>query len=523
MDPQFSFGSTEYTTVIGDVFEAPSLTFVEGFQETVSYSSSNTDVATVDNNGAVTIVGAGNTTISATSVGTDTYKAGHASYTLTVEKKDAALAFSEASATATIGETFTAPTLTTADDFNGTVNYTSSNENVATVDNTGAVTLLANGLVTITAASAETDLFKAGNASYTLNVVDPNATEATYVFTQSANNYGSGAEVVSGSGNIWTDAKTWTSGQVTLVTSGRHVWHAPSAGSEPTEIRFYKKLAETDYAKMVFSVPTGYTITKIVLTGYSNNSWTVDGTFSNNTWEGNAETVTFVNESENTIEVKTATVTFTKTTTPQPDAPVIWMTYSSNNCLDFTNATDYTAFVATNYKSEEKKVALTKIKQVPAGVGIVIRSNDPTVGISSIFSEDDVLAEETYPEYAGVNMLVGMPNGGAVSPEGFMAYDNETPAYHFVLAKRDGVVGFYKLTAGNLRANRAYLQIPKTAIDTESSANGISFAVEGEETAIQGVTTTATTDDAWYTLQGVRVAQPTRGLYIHNGKKVVVK
>ena len=523
MDPQFSFGSTEYTTVIGDVFEAPSLTFVEGFQETVSYSSSNTDVATVDNNGAVTIVGTGSTTISATSLETDNYKAGHASYTLTVEKKDAALAFSEASATATIGETFTAPTLTTADDFNGTVNYTSSNENVATVDNTGAVTLLANGLVTITAASAETDLFKAGNASYTLNVVDPNATEATYVFTQSANNYGSGAEVVSGSGNIWTDAKTWTSGQVTLVTSGRHVWHAPSAGSEPTEIRFYKKLAETDYAKMVFSVPTGYTITKIVLTGYSNNSWTVDGTFSNNTWEGNAETVTFVNESENTIEVKTATVTFTKTTTPQPDAPVIWMTYSSNNCLDFTNATDYTAFVATNYKSEEKKVVLTKIKEVPAGVGIVIRSNDPTVGISSIFSEDDVLAEETYPEYAGVNMLVGMPNGGAVSPEGFMAYDNETPAYHFVLAKRDGVVGFYKLTAGNLRANRAYLQIPKTAIDTESSANGISFAVEGEETAIQGVTTTATTDDAWYTLQGVRVAQPTRGLYIHNGKKVVVK
>ena len=523
MDPQFSFGSTEYTTVIGDEFEAPSLTFVEGFQETVSYSSSNTDVATVDNNGAVTIVGTGSTTISATSLETDNYKAGHASYTLTVEKKDAALAFSEASATATIGETFTAPTLTTADDFNGTVNYTSSNENVATVDNTGAVTLLANGLVTITAASAETDLFKAGNASYTLNVVDPNATEATYVFTQSANNYGSGAEVVSGSGNIWTDAKTWTSGLVTLVTSGRHVWHAPSAGSEPTEIRFYKKLAETDYAKMVFSVPTGYTITKIVLTGYSNNSWTVDGTFSNNTWEGNAETVTFVNESENTIEVKTATVTFTKTTTPQPDAPVIWMTYSSNNCLDFTNATDYTAFVATNYKSEEKKVVLTKIKQVPAGVGIVIRSNDPTVGISSIFSETDVQAEETDQEYAGVNMLVGMPNGGAVSPEGFMAYDNETPAYHFVLAKRDGVVGFYKLTAGNLRANRAYLQIPKSAIDTESSANGISFAVEGEETAIQGVTTATTTDDAWYTLQGVRVAQPTRGLYIHNGKKVVVK
>ncbi len=282
---------------------------------------------------------------------------------------------------------------------------------------------------------------------------------------------------------------------------------------------------------MVFSVPEGYSITKVELTGEKINYWTTDGTYtsssSNGTWEGNAQSVVFnytkpANKPYNII-VKTAIVTFTKTTTPQPDAPVIWMSYSSANDLDFTNATDYTAFVATNYKSEEKKVVLTKIKEVPAGVGIVIRSNDPTVGISSIFSETDVLAEVTYPEYAGVNMLVGMPNGGAVSPEGLMAYDNETPAYHFVLAKRDGVVGFYKLTAGNLRANRAYLQIPKSAIDTESSANGISFAVEGEETAIQGVTTTATTDDAWYTLQGVRVAQPTRGLYIHNGKKVVVK
>ena len=29
--------------------------------------------------------------------------------------------------------------------------------------------------------------------------------------------------------------------------------------------------------------------------------------------------------------------------------------------------------------------------------------------------------------------------------------------------------------------------------------------------------------DVWYSLQGVRVSQPTRGLFIHNGKKVVVK
>ena len=42
-------------------------------------------------------------------------------------------------------------------------------------------------------------------------------------------------------------------------------------------------------------------------------------------------------------------------------------------------------------------------------------------------------------------------------------------------------------------------------------------------TAIDTVKSTPATDGAWYTLQGVRVSQPAKGLYIHNGKKVVIK
>ena len=30
-------------------------------------------------------------------------------------------------------------------------------------------------------------------------------------------------------------------------------------------------------------------------------------------------------------------------------------------------------------------------------------------------------------------------------------------------------------------------------------------------------------DGAWYTIQGVRVDKPSKGIFIHNGKKVVVK
>ena len=44
-----------------------------------------------------------------------------------------------------------------------------------------------------------------------------------------------------------------------------------------------------------------------------------------------------------------------------------------------------------------------------------------------------------------------------------------------------------------------------------------------EYTDIQGVNVEKLTDGAWYTIQGVRVDQPTKGLYIHNGRKVVLK
>ena len=204
------------------------------------------------------------------------------------------------------------------------------------------------------------------------------------------------------------------------------------------------------------------------------------------------------------------------TTTPQPDAPVIWMTYSSDNDLDFTGKTDYTAYIATNYRAEEGVVVLTKIEKVPNGEGILIKSNDSSKAIKDIFKESDVPANEPITTQI-TQMLVGAPAGVEyLLPE-------EGDYTNFVLAKKDGVVGFYKVAQqGTLAPNKAYLQIPTASLTVTSGANGITFVEDGT-TAIQGVTTATTADDAWYTLQGVRVAQPTRGLYIHNGKKVVVK
>lgn len=77
---------TAPSITIGDSFTAPALQNPNTLD--VTYSSSNTNVATVvadgDGEGTVSIVGAGVTTITATFAGNDTYKAGTASYTLTV-------------------------------------------------------------------------------------------------------------------------------------------------------------------------------------------------------------------------------------------------------------------------------------------------------------------------------------------------------------------------------------------------------------------------------------------------------
>lgn len=84
----------------------------------------------------------------------------------------AGLSFPQAAYTAFLGQAFTAPELTKATDAAAT--YTSSNPEVATVDAaTGEVTLVAAGETIIKAATEATDTYKAGEASYTLTVVDP--------------------------------------------------------------------------------------------------------------------------------------------------------------------------------------------------------------------------------------------------------------------------------------------------------------------------------------------------------------
>ncbi len=88
----------------------------------------------------------------------------------------------------------------------------------------------------------------------------------------------------------------------------------------------------------------------------------------------------------------------------------------------------------------------------------------------------------------------------------------------YVLSKGAKGVGFYKLSStGTIGANKAYL--------TYSGGTGARefFPIEGNVTGIEMPKAATTNSDAEvYDLQGRQVANPTKGLYIVNGKKVFI-
>lgn len=86
----------------------------------------------------------------------------------------------------------------------------------------------------------------------------------------------------------------------------------------------------------------------------------------------------------------------------------------------------------------------------------------------------------------------------------------------FALTKIGEKVGFALVENGVvIPAGKAYLEVAKATAAKF-------FGLDGEATGINSVKT-AKADGAYYTLEGVKTTKPVKGLYIHNGKKIVVK
>jgi len=88
----------------------------------------------------------------------------------------------------------------------------------------------------------------------------------------------------------------------------------------------------------------------------------------------------------------------------------------------------------------------------------------------------------------------------------------------FVLAKPAGKnAGFYKWNGGSLTSGKVYLPAPTAARDY------LEFTFDDDVTSVESIKRETRTNNQYFNLAGQRVAQPTKGLYIVNGRKVVIK
>ena len=265
---KFSAESAE--AIMGKEFTAPTLTVTPEGLEGITYSSSNTKAATIDENGKVTIVGAEETTITASFAGNETYEAAEASYKLTVSKDKATLKFSAETAEATMGKEFTAPTLTVTPEGLEGITYSSSNTKAATIDENGKVTIVGAEETTIKASFAGNETYEAAEASYKLTVSKDNA---TFAFSTDKATATMGKEFTAPTlNNPNSLAVTYTSsketvatisaeGVVTIVGEGETVIKAAFKGNETYEAveASYTLTVSKDKATLAFSAQTATT------------------------------------------------------------------------------------------------------------------------------------------------------------------------------------------------------------------------------------------------------------------------
>ena len=180
-----------------------------------------------------------------------------------------------------------------------------------------------------------------------------------------------------------------------------------------------------------------------------------------------------------------------------------YATFSCAYPLDFTGITD-----ASAYRVESAVRGSVKLTQftgaVPAATGLLIKSNG------------EVSINVPVVNYTGefTNMLKASVS--EVSLEG-----GSTNPYRYILGNDNGIGFYYVNENRKSAAGKAYLE----SDDDLKPANGarVSWIFEDQETTGINSVKSASLENEVYNLNGQRVNNATRGLYIVNGKKVIMK
>jgi len=165
-------------------------------------------------------------------------------------------------------------------------------------------------------------------------------------------------------------------------------------------------------------------------------------------------------------------------------------------------------FYGSSYDVDGKELRLKPLSTyVPANTGVVVQGNSgtyrfPIATVTVAPLEENVFSgvlETTSVDELGTGTVLTLGMGS------------------------NGYIGFYKYSGSSIRANSIYILMPDNGV---KSASALSIVTD-DATGIKYLFGPAEEfdDEGWYTIQGLKLnGQPTdKGIYIHNGKTVLVK
>lgn len=496
----------------------------------ITYKSSNTDVAEVNEQGEVKVNKSGETTITVSYAGTDKYTQAELSYTLTINKLENGIAIDKTSVEDDLngykGEAKQYVSLTNPN--NLPITYTSSNPYVATVDESGNVKLVSWGKTTITVSYTGSEVYESATTSYELNVInsEPNYDRKLIEFVAGTDKGKEGGLPI-----LFTKAESITKDVVNLYATTTTLASNPYhfAGGSTSKI----SVTKGNIVKIEFY---GSNLTRL--------NCTSEGTFDKQSniacWLGSAKEVSFNNTQ---TQINYADVTNIRVYVEYPNVKTFEYNENKANNIEAWENSDITlnrTLVANKWNTlcvpfaisgEEIKanfgegtlvekfeavngntVNFANATSIEAGVPYLIK---PTVaGTTYTFNGKEVSADTPKVEgnadvtFKGIYSPTDITNNGTVKAAG---------------VTEDGKVLF--VNAGSkTKAFRCFFTISDNTSITPAM---LKISIKGVETAINSIVmgNSNATDNAVYNLQGQRVNgnSLTKGIYIKNGKKFAVK
>ncbi|MBP5339146.1 MAG: hypothetical protein J6Z14_07580 [Prevotella sp.] len=173
-----------------------------------------------------------------------------------------------------------------------------------------------------------------------------------------------------------------------------------------------------------------------------------------------------------------------------------YATFSTTAPVDFSKATDFTAWAITSISGTA--ITFSQLTGVVAGgTGVLLKGTAGETVYPSVAADASAAVSPT-------NKLVGITNATPITANSYYGLSGNT---------------FVKVGAGTVPAGKALL--PANLV---SGARTLTFIFEDEATGISTIDhSSLTVDNSVYNLNGQRVGNPKKGLYIVNGKKVLVK